>query len=171
MTDEERKAKNRDYMRAYYHNNPKYAAACKKNQKRRRAEKAEEIAEWQKNYRRENKATLKKKKRKYYVDNHNRRLFQSAKERAAKRGLAFEITLEDIVIPEKCPIFGIPLCKGEGAMHDGSPTLDRIDNTRGYTKDNIHVISWKANKLKGDGTSHDLMVLAQYLYGLEAGTL
>jgi hypothetical protein len=90
-----------------------------------------------------------------------RLLWYSAKSRARKLGLPFDITFEDIrlVWPESwtCPAVGIPLVhhhRGEGRsyVHDSSPTLDRIIPSKGYTKGNIKVISHLANKLKSDAT-------------------
>jgi hypothetical protein len=76
-----------------------------------------------------------------------------AKRRAAKKGLYSDLTTNDVVIPDRCPLLDIPLAfggYGSGVHTDNTPSLDRIDNTKGYTKDNVQVISWKANKLKAD---------------------
>jgi hypothetical protein len=88
----------------------------------------------------------------------NERLFRSARSSSKKRGLAFTIKPEDIVVPDLCPILGIPLLKesqGRGGKPN-SPSIDRIDNYKGYTKDNIWVISLKANKCKSDLTLEQL---------------
>jgi hypothetical protein len=37
------------------------------------------------------------------------RLFHHARERALAKGLPFAITLDDVVIPDVCPVLGIPL--------------------------------------------------------------
>ena len=76
----------------------------------------------------------------------NERLFRSARSSSKKRGLAFTIKPEDIVVPDLCPILGKP----------NSPSIDRINNSKGYTKDNIWVISLKANKCKSDLTLEQL---------------
>ena len=39
----------------------------------------------------------------------------------------------------------------------------RYDDELGYTADNIRVISWRANRLKSDGTLEDFIRIAQYL--------
>jgi hypothetical protein len=95
-----------------------------------------------------------------------RKLYYSAKSRAAKKGLEFNITVDDIVIPKRCPVLGITLKAGVGggtvsvAKLESSPTLDRIDNSRGYTPDNICVISLRANNLKRDASLYELRCLA-----------
>lgn len=87
------------------------------------------------------------------------KLWQNAKRRARKRGIEFTIEIKDIVIPEDCPVLGTPLSPGKGKMHDASPTLDRIDNTQGYIRDNIRVISYKANRAKGNLTKEEIHLL------------
>lgn len=86
-------------------------------------------------------------------------LLHGAKNRARKKNVPFSISLEDIPeIPEKCPILGIPLKHHEGlpGWHDDSPTLDRIFNDKGYVKDNLRIISSRANRLKADATLEEL---------------
>jgi len=47
----------------------------------------------------------------------------------------------------------IEINKGNnGAPSLNSPSIDRIDNKLGYTKDNIRIISYKANTLKNDSS-------------------
>lgn len=77
-------------------------------------------------------------------------LWKQAKQRAKERGLQFEISVDDIIIPDKCPITGIPLSVSDGLWSNTSPSLDRIDNSKGYTPGNIAVISFLANNFKAD---------------------
>ena len=44
-----------------------------------------------------------------------------------------------------------------------SPSLDRIDNSKGYIKGNVAVISNKANKYKSDMTIENIEKLASYV--------
>ncbi len=92
------------------------------------------------------------------------RMWQGAKQRAKKKGIAFDITKEDIVIPETCPILGISIVFGaKGNPRRHSPSLDRKDNSIGYTKDNIQVISNLANSMKNAGTPEDLLKFADWI--------
>jgi hypothetical protein len=93
-------------------------------------------------------------------------LWTTAKARAKKTGREFTIKRSDVVIPAVCPILGIPLVvsPGSGRRKD-SPSLDRVDNSRGYTKDNIRVISSWANTLKSNGTVEIFQRLIDYLEG------
>ncbi len=94
-------------------------------------------------------------------------LFSAAKGRAKKNGIPFNITEEDIKIPEVCPIFNKPFIYSVSGRQDFTPSLDRIDNTKGYVKGNIIVISWKANNLKSNATSEELVVLANFYKDLK----
>jgi hypothetical protein len=85
-----------------------------------------------------------------------RKMLSRAKDRARKLGLPFEITVDDIVVPKICPVLGIPLRVGEELFTDNSPSLDRIDPQRGYVKDNVVVLPYRANRIKNNGTLEEL---------------
>jgi hypothetical protein len=95
------------------------------------------------------------------------KMYTRAKTRANKRGLAFDLEKCDIHIPETCPILGIPLYVFKGGAKGGgkpnSPSLDRIDNNRGYVKDNIQVISHLANCMKSSATVPELIKFAHWV--------
>lgn len=94
-----------------------------------------------------------------------RHMVHRARRRAKQRGLDFDLEVSDIIIPTHCPVLGIPLVPtSHGRNQDDTPTLDRIIGARGYVKGNVEVISWKANRLKGDATPEELRRLADY-YG------
>lgn len=94
-------------------------------------------------------------------------LLVSARYRARITGREFDLEISDIAIPEKCPVFGMTLRTGAygscGRAQDDSPSVDRVDSTRGYTKDNIRVISWRANRLKQAMTAIEARQLAEYM--------
>ena len=93
------------------------------------------------------------------------RLWNAAKERAKKREWNFDIDPWDCEIPETCPVLSIPLVKGKGKQHAGSPTLDRVDSSKGYIKGNVRVISQRANSLKQDASIEQLELLISYMKG------
>lgn len=92
-------------------------------------------------------------------------MWSRAKYRAAHKGREFTITKEDIVIPERCPLLGIPLVchRGKGSQQGNSPSLDRKDPEKGYIKGNVWVISNRANTLKNDATIKELKMLVENL--------
>ena len=69
------------------------------------------------------------------------------------------ITKDDIIIPTHCPILNTPLISHapRGTHRKSVASLDRIDPTKGYTKDNIEVISHLANTMKSDASKEDLL--------------
>lgn len=97
-----------------------------------------------------------------HTDNPAKRMYNSAKVRAKKYGYEFTITVDDIVVPTHCPILGIKLETGNGRALAKSPTLDRIDNSRGYTPDNVQVISYRANTMKNCASTEDLLKFAYW---------
>ncbi len=101
--------------------------------------------------------------RRSYLKNLARRTWLSARLTAKKRGLAFTIKPEDVIIPKFCPVFGWRLRVGKRKRSRYSPSLDRINNKRGYHKDNIIVISWYANWLKHQGTAAQHRRIAEWM--------
>ena len=85
-----------------------------------------------------------------------------AKHRAKKNGIPFDLTEDGLEIPEICPVYGEPFVFGTGNRDDFSPSIDRISSSKGYTKDNIIIVSWKANRLKNNATIEDLLLLANF---------
>lgn len=108
--------------------------------------------------------------RKYYRERIKTRpeltMWRGAKRRAMDSGIEFSIKVEDIKIPEYCPVLGIPLFVGTSKAKYNSPSLDRIDNSKGYVKNNIAVISMKANLHKADLSKAEIKALHDYVFGL-----
>jgi hypothetical protein len=93
-------------------------------------------------------------------------MVQDARYRARRRGLDFDICADDFEYTEVCPVLGIPLRWGgdkAGAHADNSPSLDRVDNSKGYVKGNVVIISRRANVLKGDGCFDEIAAIALYM--------
>lgn len=100
------------------------------------------------------------------------RIFNSAKARAKKRSLDFNIELDDIIIPDYCPVFNIKIDKrlfknSNRRPLDNSPALDRIDSSRGYLKGNIAVISYIANSIKNEGNAYEHDAIANFMENYE----
>lgn len=92
-------------------------------------------------------------------------IWRNARNRAKEKGMAFSIDRGDIAIPEICPVLGIPISKGDGPFLPNSPSLDRADNSKGYIKGNVQVISNRANMLKRDGTLDEFRKIVAYMEG------
>jgi hypothetical protein len=89
-------------------------------------------------------------------------LYNNAKQRAKKSNIEFTLTKDDIDIPDICPVFGFPLKREKRETWMCAPSIDRIDNTKGYIKENIIIVSRRANILKKDATIQELRKLADY---------
>lgn len=91
-------------------------------------------------------------------------LLRQARTRAKQKHLAFSLKPSDILIPAFCPILGIPIYPSTtGQPGPNSPSLDRLDNTLGYTPSNVKVISFKANTLKREMSLDDLYRIIRYI--------
>lgn len=88
-------------------------------------------------------------------------IFRNCRKRAKARGLEFTIELADVVIPDVCPIFGLPFVYGATLDNcDFAPSIDRIDSSKGYVKGNVQVISRLANCMKWTATDRQLLDFA-----------
>ena len=93
------------------------------------------------------------------------KMLARAKGRAKDKGLAFNIDITDIVIPDVCPVLGMPLIehKGSSGGKSNSPALDRMDNSKGYIKGNVMVMSQLANLIKSSATAEQLLMFADWV--------
>tara|TARA_R110000868_G_scaffold4111_3_gene24980 strand:+ start:778 stop:1296 length:519 start_codon:yes stop_codon:yes gene_type:complete len=91
-----------------------------------------------------------------------RLLYKNIKSRCKRMGREFSIELEDILIPEKCPVFGFNLKREDRETWMFAPSVDRIDSSKGYIKGNVTVVSRRANILKRDATLEELEQLFNY---------
>lgn len=99
---------------------------------------------------------IRQQRRRHLENNPEKYIVDRARRRARLNNLDFNITKEDIFIPQLCPILEIPLKIGTKSMHGNSPSLDRIDITKGYIKGNIKVISCRANTMKNDASLDEI---------------
>lgn len=91
-------------------------------------------------------------------------LLDLAKSRAKKKGIEFSVTAEDFEPVYFCPL--LPSIKlsfdnRPGDDNGTSMSLDRIDPTKGYTKENTWVISQRANRIKNNSTLDEFELIAR----------
>ena len=81
--------------------------------------------------------------------------------------MEFRLTVDDIIAvwPEDniCPVLGIKMQRGTRENHNSSPTLDRLNNEWGYIPGNVAVISYAANRAKGNMRAQDLERIAAWM--------
>ena len=87
-------------------------------------------------------------------------MYNSAKGRARRKGLPFTIKVEDIIIPERCPILGVEIALERN--HRYGPSIDQIVPGAGYTPENILVMSKRANTLKNDMTKEEAVAILNW---------
>lgn len=92
-------------------------------------------------------------------------MLASSKKRAKSLGMDHDLDrlfLESIA-PKKCPVFGFDLKYGGGSRSNESSALDRIDSTKGYTKDNVQIISFLANLMKSSASVDQQVMFANWV--------
>jgi hypothetical protein len=107
---------------------------------------------------------VRKRRRERHAEFPEKIILQHAKSRAKKKNIEFNLTKDDIKIPEKCPVLGIKIQKGDGYVKFDSPSLDRIDPTLGYIKDNIIIVSFKVNAIKNNVTIEEMELIVKNFY-------
>jgi hypothetical protein len=100
-------------------------------------------------------------KRVEFLRNYKKQILHRTEIRARVKGLEFNINESDIVIPETCPILEVPIVVGTKGDYEYSPSIDRIDNSKGYIKGNVQIISKKANSMKNSATPTELITFCK----------
>lgn len=99
--------------------------------------------------------------------------FESAlitrKRSAEKKGLACDITIDQIHKPTHCPVLGIELCyeRTSGYRKPNKAVIDKFVPELGYTAGNVFVISSRANQLKSNGTVTEFEQLLEWMKQIE----
>lgn len=101
----------------------------------------------------------------------------NAKRRARSKGLPYDIDIDYLrsIAPSRCPLLGVELqwacnsgLSSEGGPSSNSPSLDRIDSSKGYVKGNVVIVSHRANTIKNDATEDELLRIGRALSILKA---
>lgn len=84
---------------------------------------------------------------------------------AKRRGIEFDLTYHDFDLPKVCPLLNVILSyrssKDNSFNSANRATLDRIDNSKGYVKGNVWVISRLANSMKNEATFDQLEIFSK----------
>lgn len=139
----------------YWRNPEKYRSLCKQWRK----DNVEKIKDYSAKYYQEHKEEYELNIIKYKLS--------SAKQRAKKNNLPFNITEQDIKdvwpIDNKCPALDIEfIIGGHDTMNYDSPSLDRIIPNKGYVKGNIQIVSALANGIMSSATPEQVIKVGQY---------
>ena len=194
MTAEEKKAKHAAYMRKWYRRHPgakraSYLKNADGNRRKARDRMARKratdpafrarqdasnrayaianrakVSAYQKAWRAAHRDRLPGYGRKFMAQSRVLYLIGRAKIRAKRRGVPFSPLVDDITIPEFCPVLGIKLAAvGRSRNDPAAPSLDRIIPELGYVRGNVRVISNRANSLKSNATADELIRVANWV--------
>lgn len=92
-------------------------------------------------------------------------IWNQLKNSAKKRNIPFNLTpsdIDEIGIPITCPVLGIPIYFHRNHVQDDSISFDRIDSSKGYSKDNLVVVSYRVNKLKSNATLDEMKKIVKF---------
>ena len=100
---------------------------------------------------------------------HKRHSLRNGWRKRKNLNVPFTITPDDILslVPKdlKCPVYKAPFVFNINS--EWNMSFDRIDNSKGYTKDNIVVVSLRVNTIKSVATVKELYQVADFYYELE----
>ena len=163
----------KEYLREWWENkklnDPEYAEKYKENRKEYSKQRYLELSDEDKKMLNNKSSEYARRRRK--IDPIGP-MINDARKRAERKGIDFDLDQSDLIVPPTCPVLGIELFVSGGKRTANSPSLDRIDNSRGYIKSNVRVISFRANALKNDATIEELEKIVNYMkenlcHGLE----
>lgn len=100
-------------------------------------------------------------------------LIRWARERAIEKGMEFDLDKHRAELQERmdlgvCELTGIPLTL-TGKRSFNSPSLDRIDASRGYTYDNVRIICFAMNAALGNWGEETLHAVVTAWLGKRQG--
>jgi hypothetical protein len=116
--------------------------------------------ETRKRWRRENRETHYGYQKSWRQRNYWRNRLNTLRAKCVSQGLEFDLEVSALVIPDVCPALGIAL---DFSDRDHTPSLDRVEPKGGYTKDNVRVISGRANRIKSDASCEELLRIYEYV--------
>ena len=104
-----------------------------------------------------------KEYRRSYIYQAMRHKFRSKKAVARRLGKPFDIDFGDLEFPTHCPILNIELDYFAEQIQENSPSFDCIIPSKGYVKGNVAIVSWRANRIKNDGSAEEHRAIADFI--------
>jgi hypothetical protein len=146
---EDRRAYMREWQKNFRITNPEY---YRKQYEKHRHKRIAESQNW---YRANCTGGFEKKLRS---------LLYKARQRAKQKGIEFSVSAKDFKHTTHCPLLKTELCF-TNSRHDkgSSPSIDRIDPSKGYVPGNVWIISARANQIKNNATLGELRQIAKNL--------
>lgn len=89
--------------------------------------------------------------------------FRNKKSQALAKGVEFSVHFGELDWKTHCPVLGIELNYFAEKTEEESPSFDRVDCTKGYVAGNVQIISWRANRIKNDGSAEEHRKIADFI--------
>lgn len=124
--------------------------------------------EWKRRWKVANPGRRQEARNKYNAIPQNRitTLLSAARMRAKRKGLEYDPELSNLIAVDYCECCGVKLdySVGKGVRYrSAAPSIDRIDNSIGYTVANCKVICTHCNSLKSDCTLEEAEAIVAYI--------
>jgi hypothetical protein len=137
-------------------------------QKLYRDKNRDKLNAYAKEYTKQNRELLRAKAKARHeatkTTNAKQKLLSGAAHRAKQNSTPFDLAVADLVWPDTCPVLGIKLTyNGQSGAKDTRASLDRLKPAMGYIKENVRVISMRANRIKSDATIEELQKIIAYM--------
>lgn len=94
--------------------------------------------------------------------------FRSKKYQALANGNSWDLDFGDLNWPTHCPVLGIELDYFAEFRQENSPSFDQTEPGKGYVRGNVQIVSWRANRLKNNGTADEHRRIAEYIDSLSS---
>ena len=88
-------------------------------------------------------------------------MLSECKRRAKLKNRDFNLCKDTLEFPKFCPILNIELKHGQENWFN-SPNIDRIDNNKGYTMDNVIIVSALANTIKTSANPAQIIKVGKF---------
>ena len=92
---------------------------------------------------------------------------QAKRNSIRQQGIVFSITFKDLDWPTYCPVLGLELnYYTEGGRQEESVSFDRFNPEVGYVPGNVYICSWRANRLKNNGTAEEHKKIYEFMLAM-----
>lgn len=92
--------------------------------------------------------------------------YHNKRSNAKAKGHIFTVLFSEVEFPTHCPVFGIELDYYAEKMQENSVSFDAVKPELGYVVGNVVVMSWRANRIKNDGTPEEHRRIADFVESL-----
>jgi hypothetical protein len=90
-------------------------------------------------------------------------MLKGARRRCKLSSLEFDVNTSDFEYVTHCPVLNIPFSMEWNNLETTAMSIDRKDNTKGYVKGNVHIISLEANRKKSNSSIEELEKIIAYM--------